>query len=318
MNSVDVSFIVPVRNEQKWIEDCLNSIIANIDNSHLKGEIIIIDDHSTDNTPNIINTIKNRNTDKDIKVLASPYPKNTIRIGGLRSEGVNNSSGKVLVFIDGDVILSDNWHIEFTKVFNNIVNSKIITGSQYDVDHEKNNWILNSWFAPMFTGASTMTFINAGHLIISRELYDRLGGFDSHLETGEDFEFCQRAVREGVEIFNNTSLRTIHQGYPITLQDFFNRERWHGKGNWKMKKMNKMLAFTILFWLGFIGIGGTIEPVLLSFFLLNIMTVSLMALKRCGVSLNLIPCSVLSFTIFTARGVSLVDVLRQRTSRVKS
>ena len=37
-----------------------------------------------------------------------------------------------------------------------------------------------------------INYINSGHMIVQRRVFQKLGGFDEQLKTGEDSEFCQR------------------------------------------------------------------------------------------------------------------------------
>ena len=50
-----ISIIIPARNEEENIADCLNSIIDQSYPKHL-FEVLVVDDHSTDNTAAIIKT----------------------------------------------------------------------------------------------------------------------------------------------------------------------------------------------------------------------------------------------------------------------
>ncbi|NNK89281.1 MAG: glycosyltransferase, partial [Saprospiraceae bacterium] len=47
MSSFSYSIIIPARNEEKNIFDCINSIISNKDIDNFDLEIIVVDDHST-------------------------------------------------------------------------------------------------------------------------------------------------------------------------------------------------------------------------------------------------------------------------------
>ena len=58
-----VSVIVPVRNEEKYIERCLLSILSQ---NYPYFELIVVDDNSTDNTLKIIKDIKNKINYKSI------------------------------------------------------------------------------------------------------------------------------------------------------------------------------------------------------------------------------------------------------------
>src|SRR3989344_7744191 len=66
-----VSVILPARNEEGFIEKCLNSLA---EQDYENYEIIVVDDRSQDNTGQIIKKIAERNS-KIIYVLADPKPE---------------------------------------------------------------------------------------------------------------------------------------------------------------------------------------------------------------------------------------------------
>ena len=59
-----VSVIVPVRNEEEYIERCLLSILSQ---NYPYFELIVVDDNSTDNTLKIIKDIKNKKNYKSCR-----------------------------------------------------------------------------------------------------------------------------------------------------------------------------------------------------------------------------------------------------------
>jgi len=93
MERYTISVIVPVYNTSKYIDKCLNSLVAQ-DYSAL--EIFLVDDGSTDGSSDICDNWANK--DERIRVI---HKQN----GGLVSawkEGVKNSSGRYLAFVDSD------------------------------------------------------------------------------------------------------------------------------------------------------------------------------------------------------------------------
>ena len=55
-----VSIIIPVINEQRNIKPLIRAIFRSFSNKNLIFEVIIVDDHSTDLTPKIIQTLKKK------------------------------------------------------------------------------------------------------------------------------------------------------------------------------------------------------------------------------------------------------------------
>ncbi len=89
-----VSVIIPTYNVEKYLDDCLNSLI----NQSLKDiEIILVDDCSTDSTTDIISYYENK--DNRIKSYLS---KDKLGCGGCRNVGLKLARGKYIQFVDSD------------------------------------------------------------------------------------------------------------------------------------------------------------------------------------------------------------------------
>lgn len=106
----DLSFIIPVYNTEEYIEKCVNSVVG-YKWMH-KVEVIIIDDGSTDSSPEVCDSIANRYD--NVKCLH-------ICNGGLsnaRNIGILQSQGKYVGFIDSDdyidaTIIDDSLKVAF-------------------------------------------------------------------------------------------------------------------------------------------------------------------------------------------------------------
>ncbi|TRZ79892.1 MAG: glycosyltransferase [Nitrosopumilales archaeon] len=97
-NSPKVSIILPARNEEVFIEKCINSLL---EQDYKNYEIIAIDDMSDDNTGNIIKKISKVNS-KVVHVLADPKPEKWTGKNWACFEGFRKSSGELLLFTDAD------------------------------------------------------------------------------------------------------------------------------------------------------------------------------------------------------------------------
>ncbi|CUR51445.1 Glycosyl transferase family 2 [Nitrosotalea devaniterrae] len=93
-----VSIILPARNEEMFIEKCINSLL---EQDYKNYEIIAIDDMSDDNTGEIIKKIAKKNS-KVIHVTAGPKPEKWIGKNWACIEGFKRSSGELLLFTDAD------------------------------------------------------------------------------------------------------------------------------------------------------------------------------------------------------------------------
>lgn len=96
-----ISIIVPAYNIESYIEKCLNSII---NQTYKELEIIVVNDGSTDHTPDIINRIAM--IDKRIIVIHKPN-------GGLssaRNAGLDRTTGDYIGFVDGDDFIAEDMY----------------------------------------------------------------------------------------------------------------------------------------------------------------------------------------------------------------
>ena len=98
-----VSVILPARNEESFIEKCLNSLLKQDYDNY---EIIAIDDNSEDNTGQIIKRLAEKNS-KIIHVTAKPKPENWMGKNWACFEGFKRSSGEFLLFTDADTVHSE-------------------------------------------------------------------------------------------------------------------------------------------------------------------------------------------------------------------
>ena len=97
--SVLISVIVSVYNQEKYIKECLDSII----NQTCKNiEIICINDGSTDNTLNILREFKK--THKNFTLINQTNKG----LSCSRNKGISISRGKYILFVDSDDLLRDD------------------------------------------------------------------------------------------------------------------------------------------------------------------------------------------------------------------
>ena len=100
-----ISIIIPAYNVEKYIGECLLSIIKQ---TFKELEIIIINDGSTDRTEEIIKLFKK---DKRIVIINQKNKKQ----GGARNTGLKIAKGEYIGFIDSDDWIEHNYYEELYK-----------------------------------------------------------------------------------------------------------------------------------------------------------------------------------------------------------
>jgi len=106
-----VSAIICSYNEEKTIKE----VILSVSKAVIVGEIVVVNDGSTDNTKEIIEALKEK-----IEITAIHLVENKGK-GYAMAIGVENATGEIIVFIDADLSNLKEEHFEqlITPVFSN-------------------------------------------------------------------------------------------------------------------------------------------------------------------------------------------------------
>ncbi len=305
-----VSFIIPAFNEASVLGDTLSAIHAYascIDHY----EVIVVNNNSTDATREVAE-----------KMGANVIDSDGLTIASIRNEGVANCKGNILVFLDADVLLTQEWQININAQLDELyANPHIVTGSRCHPP-SNNNWLNVHWYSLMKNQAAS--YINSGHLITTRKLFNLVGGFTDNLETAEDHDFCQKVKQVNGIVKPNFSLVTIHDGYPKTLRHFIQRERWHGKEDFKSVPSileSKVALIALLNILGLIlfvyyfVFADSTYAIISYLSLLTISTISLTIIKFKRFNINVITItSMIHFFYILGRSFAFIDQISGRYS----
>ncbi len=98
---IDVSIIIPVYNSEKYLSQCLTSILNQ--KTKYSYEVICINDGSKDNSLSILKEFKKKYSHLTI------INQENKGISGARNTGINNANGKYIGFIDNDDYVTENY-----------------------------------------------------------------------------------------------------------------------------------------------------------------------------------------------------------------
>jgi glycosyltransferase involved in cell wall biosynthesis len=230
-----LAVIIPAHNEARYLPEVLAALRPL--SARPDVETIVVDVGSTDGTADIAEA-------HGCRVIRSPV----VFPGVARNRGAAATSAGVLAFIDGDVVVTDRWIDAVTSLLDDARPiARTITGASYGLRRDA-TWIERTWNRN--PSPDRTSHINGGNLVMRAEEFHALRGFDETLSTGEDFDFCARARRAGMEVRADGTLATIHLGYPRSAWEFVIREGWHGTGDfssWSRAIRSKVAMATLLF-----------------------------------------------------------------------
>ena len=133
---IKISVIIPIYNTEKYIKECLNSII----NQTLKEiEIICINDGSTDNSLKILEQYAQK--DKRIIILNQENSGSAIA----RNKAINIAKGEYLSFIDSDDYVDLSYLEKLYNATNNSINEVVATVNVVLVDEFYNKTYKNTY-----------------------------------------------------------------------------------------------------------------------------------------------------------------------------
>ncbi len=175
------SVIIPAFNEAEYIEKSLASIVlAMAEVKSQKGEIVVVDNNSTDNTSEL--ALAN-----GARVVFEK--KNHISLA--RNKGAESAKGKVLFFIDADTeIHSKLLSLALNKMLGDDLGGG---GSLLVFDSDQNSYFLGRLIPRIWSWISEKFNLAAGSFIFCKKSYfDLVGGFSDKVFAGEEIIFSQK------------------------------------------------------------------------------------------------------------------------------
>lgn len=212
-----ISVIVPTYNRAMYLPDCLGAILAQ---TVPPGEIIVVNDGSTDGTREVLETYRER-----VKVI---HKVNGGKPSAL-NVGLAQATGEYIwIFDDDDIALphSLKTHMEaFTREpeagftysgYHNGVDSGTGNGLRITETFEAFRGPAKNLFLAFAIGVSGpgVGFMCQNGMLVRRTAYDAVGPFDETLTSSEDLDMDLRLCRElrGVRVNRPTFIRRLHSG----------------------------------------------------------------------------------------------------------
>lgn len=103
MSSIKFSIIIPVYNVEKYLNECVESVL---NQTYKNFEIILVDDGSTDSSPQICDSY----AEKDIRIKV--IHKENGGLSSARNAGIENMTGDYVLFLDSDDFWDNNKALE--------------------------------------------------------------------------------------------------------------------------------------------------------------------------------------------------------------
>ena len=185
-----VSVVIPTYNYAHFIGEAIESILAQ---TFPVWEILVVDDGSTDNTEQVVAAYGDK-----VRYLK----QENSGVCAARNFGVENSSGDFIAFFDADdICFPTKIEKQMAKFAEDTKIGLVHCGMRefnpqgntirYHFEGRKEGWIADEMLLmmPVITASGSS-------IMVSRKAFNAVGGFDTDLTVGEDWDFCYRVARK--------------------------------------------------------------------------------------------------------------------------
>lgn len=311
--NMELSIIVPTYNEEKYIGQCLESIINEFKNTKLTYELIVVDNCSTDKTIEIARKFP-------AKILINRKRGNP---SASRNLGALNAKYAVLCFVDGDCLITEEWS---TQIFETFANEKVGAYGGPALSPANGNWIETAWaptsIKPFLKSYATLPGANFS---IRKSLFQQLGGFNEELITAEDDDLSKRTILSKMNVISDSKHAVIHLGYPKTLKEILKKQIWHGSSQLKAHGIfgDKMVMLTLVWLISIFGLPFSIH-LHIAIFSINLSIIMLcpllVAKKRMAIFQNssaglLLKSYIISWSFLAGRSIGLISETLKRAKK---
>lgn len=235
-----VSIVIPMFNEARHIARTLRSARRAAEVAGLDCELIVADNGSSDDGPQIASNLGAR-------VLNLPG----LKIGALRNRGVQASSGDWLAFLDADIEVPPEW---LSVLLDLHAQGR---GDVFALDcdtPQQAPWFARAWQRRTLRAGQptvhSMQWLPTPNLLMQRHWFDQVGGFSDVLRTGEDKDFSLRLAQAGARLLAVRTPVVLHWGFEGSWREWLGKELWRQGSNLHLLRSNgpslRLLRFPLL------------------------------------------------------------------------
>jgi glycosyltransferase involved in cell wall biosynthesis len=225
-----VSVIIPVFNRSDILPRAINSVLQQ---SYKHIEILVIDDHSTENLSELCKTLP-------IQYLKSQGNG----VSAARNTGIKLSRGDYIAFLDSD----DEWQPQKVQLQVEF----LINYPTLSIVHSNELWRCNDktvtqlakhkkYGGRIFEKCLELCIIGASCTMTRRHLFDRYGYFDETFPTCEDYDLWLRISAQEDIGFLEDALTIKHAGHSDQLS-----LKYHSMDMWRLRALAKHIKSSAL------------------------------------------------------------------------
>ena len=204
-------------------------------------EIIVVDNNSTDNTPEIVREFQERCSHRIHYVLET-----TQGLSAARNTGLQQSSGPIISFIDDDAEADPGWLAAVVKAFRQHPDAWGVGGNTFAIwDAKRPAWLTDDFLGNLSIqdrGPEERKLTRSEHILgtncsFRREVFAQIGDFPTDLGrigksllAGEEAELCRRIHLQGKSMYHIPDVVVFHHVTPERMTRSYFRRRCYLSG----------------------------------------------------------------------------------------
>jgi len=182
-----ISVIVPCYNREAFIQECVVSIMSN--DYMRRGELIIVDDGSTDSSAQKISSLVDMYTADGYTIRSIKHDTNR-GVSAARNTGISDSLADIVVCIDADDIVPPNF---LRKNYQNMYSNKVDV-SYTEVQCFGSEITKHAWPEFSLDHLRRENYIPCSAMM-RKDVWVKAAGFDETMKSGlEDYDFWLNAA----------------------------------------------------------------------------------------------------------------------------
>jgi GT2 family glycosyltransferase len=222
MNATGVSFIVPVHNGERWLDEALASILAQRDGRPF--EVIAVDDGSTDGSASIL---AGRAAAGDVRVLRATGRG----AAAAMNQGIRTAVHPIICLIDQDVVLKASWLAAILEPFRDpevgAVQGYFATDPHAPIVARVAGMDLEQRYAAI--GEGRTNHVCTGNSAYRAEALHQAGLFDESFGYGYDNDMSYRLMNAGYALRFCPGAKSIHR-WRETVRGYLVQQYGQGYG----------------------------------------------------------------------------------------
>ena len=222
-----ISVIVPAYNAAHTLPTCLEAL-AKTEDPGQPWEIIVVDDHSLDNTAQIVQ-------EHGVQLIRH---ERQLGAGAARNSGIQQAKGDIICFTDADCAPTQDWLKQMIRPFTD----PLITGCKGIYATHQKEWIANFVQIEyedkydLLRQQPYIDFIDTYSAAYRRQALIDIGGFDERIHYVEDQELSFRlAANNHKMVFQPEAI--VYHRHSDTLIKYGRKKFWIGY--WKAQIMRR-------------------------------------------------------------------------------